>query len=428
MHENIMKKIIYTLTVLATLCGFASCGNDDDFTDSIFDTTLQAVNENATTAPFDKWLYETFVVPYNTQIDYKLVFPATQMDYQVTPSDYKKSQLLAHFIKHLFYDVYNKYGEKDKNGNDVFMKKYGPRLFHFIGSPMFAPTTGTETLGYASGGVKITLVNVNDMRPWEPGVTYTPEDMVLLNKNQFHVMHHEFSHIMHQTKTYPVNFGQVTPGTYEPRGWQERDSTLTHMLGYLTHYGSSANTEDFVEFLSCIITDTQERWMSTLIDACLNGGVQEGDKELLYALCDSLDLDIDKPGATWNNFSIYKESALNEDTKKYEETGRYVTGYHRDDAIGNSEVSLKFAHEADFTSFRSYVNSWVPVETSGDTRGLNAILKKIEIATKWYTENWGINIYDLRREVTYRQDHINEYLNGTGEYAADGAVEIYDYK
>lgn len=422
-----MKKILYTLTVLATLFGAASCREEESFTESIFDTSIKSVDENASTAPFDKWLYEKFVVPYNTQIDYRLVFPATQMDYQVTPADYKKSQLLARFIKHLFYDVYNKYGEKDRNGRDVFMKKYGPRLFHFIGSPMYAPTTHTETLGYASGGVKITLVNVNNMRPWQPGVTYTPDDIVLLNKDQFHVMHHEFSHILHQTKSYPVNFGQVTPGTYEPRGWQERDSTLSHMLGYVTQYGSSANTEDFVEFLSCTITDGEGRWMSTLIDACLNGGVQEGDKELLYALCDSLDLDLDKAGAFWNNFSIYEESALNEESGKYEKTGRYVAGFHRDDATVNSEFVLKFSLVKSFTSFRDYVDNWVPVETSGETRGLNAILKKFEIATKWYTENWGINLFDLRREVTYRQDHINEFLDGTGEYESDGPVEIYDY-
>ena len=423
-----MKKIIYSLAVLATLCGFASCGNDDEFTESIFDTSLQVVDKNATTAPFDQWLYDTFVVPYNTQIDYKLVFPATQLDYQVTPSDYKKAQLLAHFIKHLFYDVYNKYGEKDKNGNDVFMKKYGPRLFHFIGSPMFAPTTGTETLGYASGGVKITLVNVNDMRPWEPGVTYTPADMILLNKDQFHVLHHEFSHIMHQTKSYPVAFGQVTPGSYEPRGWQDRDSTESHMLGYLTQYGSSANTEDFVENLSCIITDTPERWMTCLTDACLNGGVHDGDKELLWALIDSLDIDADKIGASWNSISIYKESAKNDETGKYEETGRYVTGAHRNDALEHAEVQLSFAYEKSFSSFRSFVDNWIEIDNTGETRGLNAILKKIEIATKWYTENWGMNIFELRREVQYRQDHINEYLNGTGEYESNGPVVIYDYQ
>ncbi|MBQ0056051.1 MAG: hypothetical protein KBT20_00205 [Bacteroidales bacterium] len=423
-----MKKFIYTFAILATLCGLTACGNDEDFTESIFDTTTPVVDPNATTYPFDQWIYDEFVVPYNTQIDYKLVFTATNLAYQVTPADYKKSQLLAHFIKYLFYDVYNKYGEKDANGNPLFMKKYGPRLFHFIGSPMSSPSTHTETQGYASGGVKITLVNVNNMRTWNEGVVYTPNDIAALNKDQFHVLHHEFSHIMHQTKSYPVAFGQVTPGSYDPRNWQERDSTESHRLGYLTQYGSSANTEDFVENLSCIITDTPERWMSCLTLCCLNGGVREGDIDLMYAFIDSLGIDVDKAGAVWNKININKELAQNEETKKYEETGRYVLDQHKGDAIGNSDVALKFEAEKSFTSFRDFVKEWVEVDNSGETKGLNAVLKKIEIATKWYVENWGINIYDMRREVQYRQDHVNDYLNGTGEWESEGPVTIYDFQ
>ena len=110
------------------------------------------------------------------------------------------------------------------------MKSYGPKIFHFIGSSAYAPTTGTETLGYASAGVKITLINVNNMKLWTPETPYTPADFDQLNKDQFHTMHHEFSHILHQTKSYPVSFGQVTPGTYAPRDWQDRDSVESHSL------------------------------------------------------------------------------------------------------------------------------------------------------------------------------------------------------
>ena len=139
-------------------------------------------------------------------------------------------------------------------------------------------------MGYASAGVKITLINVNNMKYWTPESPYTDADMDQLNKDQFHVMHHEFSHILHQTKSYPVAFGQITAGTYMPRDWQNRDSIETHMLGYLTHYGSSATYEDFVELLSCTITDTDTRWMNTSIDACANGGLKVGDKEQVLEL------------------------------------------------------------------------------------------------------------------------------------------------
>lgn len=410
-----MKKIFNIFMAAVVGMAVASCGNDDDFTESIFDTSMGAVDKDAATAPFDQWLYDNFVVPYNTEIQYKLNYPASNMSFQLAPADYNKAQLLTHFIKYLFYDVYTKYGGED------FMKQYGPRIFHYVGSAAYSPTTGTETLGYASAGVKITLINVNNMKMWKEDNQYTPADMDLLNKDQFHTMHHEFSHIMHQTKSYPVTYGQVTPGTYDPRSWQERDSVESHRLGYLTQYGSSASYEDFVETLSCTITDTDYRWMTTIIDACVNGGVKDGDKERIYTLIDSLEIKgLDDPGKVWNDFTIYKEQAQNEETGKYEDTGRLVPSFHRADATQQSDVALRFIEEARFTSFRNFLNNWVEIDYSENTGGINAILKKIDIATKWYTDNWGLYLYQIRREVRERQDKVNDFVREN--------VTIYDYQ
>jgi len=398
-----MKKILPYILAIALAANLWSCKNDDDFTESIFDTGIQAVDQNRGTAPFDQWLYDNFVVPYNTEIQYRFNFPASNLDFQLAPADYKKSQLLSYYIKYLFYDVYTKYA------GDEFMKQYGPRIFHFIGSAAYAPTTGTETLGYASAGVKITLINVNNMKFWTEASPYTPIDMEQLNKDQFHTMHHEFSHILHQTKTYPVTFGLVTAGTYEPRDWQERDSVESHRLGYITQYGSSATYEDFVETLSCTITDTDYRWMTTIIDATCNGGVKDGDKEAILTLIDSLEIQgLDDPAKAWNNFAIYKELAMNSETNKYEETGRMVPSFHQADAVAQSDVALRFDRVATYSSFRQYLNA-LEIDSSEKTAGINAILKKIDIATKWYTEKWGLHLYELRREVRQRQAGINEW-------------------
>ena len=327
-----MKKYFYILSVVVLLAGFTSC-SDDDFTESIFDTTTPAVDQSKATAPFDQWLFDNFVVPYNTEIQYRFNFPASNLDFQLAPADYKKSQLLANYIRYLFYDVYTKYGGED------FMKKYGPRIFHFIGSAAYSPTTGTETLGYASAGVKITLINVNNMKLWTPTDQYTAADMELLNKDQFHTMHHEFSHILHQTKSYPVAYGQITPGSYDPRSWQERDSVESHRLGYITQYGSSASYEDFVETLSCTITDTDCRWMHTLIDACANGGVKDGDKEQVYELIQDLEIDgLDDPAKSWNNFTLYEEESQDE-KGQWSSTGRIVPSFHLADSRQQAAAS-----------------------------------------------------------------------------------------
>ena len=253
-----MKKILYSFLAISMGLTMSSCGNDDDFTASIFDTTVGVTDTTASTAPFDKWLHENFVVPYNTEIQYKFNLPASNMDFQLTPADYKKSQLLSHFIKYLFYDVYNKYAGED------FMKKYGPRIFHYIGSAAYAPTTGTETLGYASAGVKITLINVNNMKYWTPEAPYTDADMDQLNKDQFHVMHHEFSHILHQQRAYPIEFALINPGDYDPNRWQDRTQAEALQLGYITPYASSQAREDFVETIANYIVKSDASWANSM--------------------------------------------------------------------------------------------------------------------------------------------------------------------
>lgn len=411
-----MNKTFQIIIAAALVLTLASCGKEDDLGPSIFDTDISAVDDSRATAPFDKWLYENFVLPYNTEIQYKFNYPASNLNFQLAPADYKKSQLLAHYIKYLFYDVYTLYGGAD------FMKKYGPRIFHFIGSAAYSPTTGTETLGYASAGVKITLINVNNMRFWEPDAPYTASDMELLNKDQFHTMHHEFSHILHQTKSYPVAFGQVTPGSYDPITWQERDSVDSHRFGYLTQYGSSASYEDFVETLSCTITDTDTRWMHTIIDACANGGLRAGDRDQLLTLIDSLEIrDVDDPTKSWNNFTIYEETHVSEATG--EDVKRFVPSFHVADAkqaySAKGESAPTYTKVADFKSFNSYLD-WAEGQVTNDTGGINAILKKMDIATKWYTDNWGLYLFAIRREVRKRQENVNEYTRDN--------VIIYDLK
>ena len=398
------------------IAAFSSCRGGDSFGDSIFDTSVPAVDETKATYPFDQWLYDNFVVPYNVDVKYRFDLSASDLNFQLTPADYNRSQLLAHLIRYLFYDVYTKFSGED------FMKKYGPRIFHFIGSSGFNPTTGSEVLGTASGGVKITLYKINEMKPYSDGVTYNGADVNILNENYFHTMHHEFSHILHQTKSYPVTFGQVTSGSYDPINWQDRDSVWTHSHGYVTHYASSATYEDFVETLSCIITDTKHRWMNRIINATAMG-VRQGDKENILELIDSLDINLDAPKSHWNNFMLYEESKYNDQTGEYDPTNRYVLDEHR--LIGDPNTHLhqvvnkdatayvdeyKYKELRRFTSFKDDFLPWVKISTDEDLTGINALLKKLDIATKWYTENWGLYAFTLRREVVRRQDNINDYL------------------
>jgi len=424
-----MKKILYILSLVVVVTSFSSCRTEDDFTDSIFDTSVPVVDPTKATYEFDKWLYDNFVVPYNVDVKYRFDLTASDLQFQLTPADYGRSQLLAHFIRYLFYDVYTKYA------GEGFMKQYGPRIFHFIGSSGYNPSTETEVLGTAAGGVKITLYKINEMTacPQLDPITntllnpYSEEDVDVLNENYFHTMHHEFSHILHQTKAYPVAFGQVTSSSYDPMTWNERDSVTTHQMGFVTHYASSATYEDFVETLSCIITDNDVRWMNRLINACCKG-MRQGDKEDVLVLIDSLDItNFEDPTKPWNNFKLLKQThVFNENTNEYEEEEGYVLAAHRSTVTvynaksGNYVPMYKYEDFRTFTSFKDDFLPWVSYTTADEIEGINAILKKINIATQWYTENWGLHVFEIRKEVRERQNKINDYIKNE--------VTIYELK
>ena len=384
------------------------CRKEDDLTESIFDTSKPAVDPTQSTYEFDQWLYDNFGKPYNVEIQYKFNLPASDYSFQLAPAEYKRSQLLAQFIKYLFYDVYTKYAGED------FMKQYGPRIFHFIGSSGYSPRTGTEVLGLASGGVKITLYNVNEMKGYSENMSYSAADMEVLNERIFHTMHHEFSHILHQTKSYPVTFGQVTSGTYDPIDWHERDSVSSHQMGYVTHYASSATYEDFVETLSCIITDNDYRWMMRIISASA-AGLRAGDKEGILQLISDLGIDKNKANTHWNNFKLYSESEYNSETGTYDPTDRVVIDVHRNsEQVINKDYTAyvskyRYTELKSFTSFDDFLN-WIPQATGDKVAGINAMLKKISIATKWHQERWGLNTFTLREEVRQRQNNMDEFL------------------
>ncbi len=408
---------------------FTACGNDDDFTASIYDTSIPVVDPNATTYPFDQWVYDNFTKPYNVEIQYQFDLPASDHSFQLVPAEYKRSQVLAHFIRYLFYDVYTKYAGED------FMRQYGPRIFHFIGSSGYNPNKGTEVLGTASGGVKITLYKINNLKGYVPGSTfYGGEDMDELNQNYFHTMHHEFSHIQHQTKPYPITFGQITSSTYDPVDWGDRDSLASHTMGYVTQYGSSANYEDFVETLSCIITDSDLRWMRRIIRATIPG-FRAGDKEDIQELVANLGIDANKAGAEWTKFSIYDEKKYDVELGTYQPTNRVGIKQDVDDhsAVpwsnyinkvydpnkGKYVDEYQYTLKKTFNSFAEFLD-WVPIKTDDSITGINSLLKKISIATAWHKEKWGLNTFTLRKEVAARQKNINSYLSSE--------VTIYDYK
>lgn len=238
--KNYIKYI--ALAAVVTL-GLTGCEEKLD-KDSIF-PYVPVLDSTLYTYEFDKYLYENYQLTYNIAFQYKLADESTDMDYNLVPVTYEKAQIVAHAIKYLWLDVY-----KSQMGAE-FLKEYAPRIINVLGSPAINAAQGTETLGVAEGGVKITLYNMN-------GIDLG--NMAWLNQYIFHVMHHEFSHILHQTKSFPKEYELISAGKYDSQSWQYRSDEEAYHLGFVTPYSMSEAHEDFVEVISSYITDTRQRW------------------------------------------------------------------------------------------------------------------------------------------------------------------------
>lgn len=239
-----MKKYIkyIVLTAIVSL-GMTGCKEKLD-EESIF-KNVPVLDSTSYTYQFDKYLYENYQLKYNIAFQYKLDDESTDMNYNLVPVSYDKAQIVAHAIKYLWLDVYGtQMGEE-------FLKLYAPRIINVLGSPAINAAQKTETLGVAEGGVKITLYNMNDI---------DLSNMKWLNKYIFHVMHHEFSHILHQTKSFPKEYEQISAGLYDSQSWQYHSDEEAYALGFVTPYSMSEAHEDFVEVISSYITDTRETW------------------------------------------------------------------------------------------------------------------------------------------------------------------------
>ena len=248
-----MKKLHYIFLFCIIALGFTSC-EVDKFGPSIFIDPVE--DTTACTRAFDDWLYEHYTAKYNVEFIYKLDDSATDPNYNVVPVSIGQADTIAHLALYLWYDVY------DSVVSPIFLKEYGPKMIQLIGSAMINAAQGTEKLGYAESGNKITLLKINKMET---------DNMDQLNEYIFKTMHHEFSHILHQQKAYPKEFGQITPNDYDPNRWQDRSASESWQLGYVSNYASSQTREDFVETIANYIVKTDADWNNMMEVASADG-------------------------------------------------------------------------------------------------------------------------------------------------------------
>jgi substrate import-associated zinc metallohydrolase lipoprotein len=251
------KLIIFALFLLLLL----SCSQEEEFGPSIFDVEDQLV-EGSASYEFDTWLRQAYLVPYNLDFRYRMEDVGSDMDYNLVPTSFEKARQMAKLVKYLWFDVYGTVVSPE------FLKENGPRIIHLIGSPAYNPISGTMLLGTAEGGLKVTLYRCNEL---------DPTNVDLLNEYYFKTIHHEFAHILHQKRLYPVEFGMISQGKYNPLGWQYKTDSEAATLGFVSPYAGSQNREDFVEIIANYLVKSDTQWSDILELASKPGIDMYGD-------------------------------------------------------------------------------------------------------------------------------------------------------
>lgn len=384
-----MKKLIYLAlaAVAAAAPALTSCSEDKLDPNSIFgDEDPDALNPNSYTYPFDLWLRQNYMEVYNLEFRYQMQHLGTDMSYNLVPARLDKAIDLAVLNKYLWFDVY-----ADLVGPD-FLREYGPKIIHLIGSPAYNPVNHTEILGLAEGGLKVSLFKVNELDTENPD---------LLNEHYFKTMHHEFAHILHQTKTYPREFDLLNTSNYEPMSWQDRNGAICNSLGFTTCYASSQAREDFAETCANYITRTYDQWDLMLWIAERGWETTYGDE---YAYCwyyyaNNSDRENGrktyvglyiKPEGNNGIYGIQPATAVQGSAPRYN---------------GNLCTTVEQV-EAYYNKLKTQGLDLMPVDDTDLKEGKANILQKVSIARNWYASAYGLDLDALRDEVQRRQANI----------------------
>ena len=262
-----MKRIKYLNFVLLFLAAFTvvACSDDDLSSKSVFDDS-----EIAERSDFDKWLLKNYVQEYNIDFKYRYSDKEADRNYNVIPAKYENAVAIAKLMQHMWIGAYVECVNKD------FLRTYSPRVIQLTGSYKY-DSNGSIVLGTAEQGMKVMFYGVNELDidhlrvntddPYESHDT-RPMD---LNYWFFHTMHHEFCHILTQTKNYSTDFQTISAGNYHATDWINVKDADAAKEGFVTGYASGEYNEDFAEVYANYITLSEAGWQKILDQAGKEG-------------------------------------------------------------------------------------------------------------------------------------------------------------
>ncbi len=235
------KNILYLFLAFSLIGGLAtSCSEEELSPNSVVREDITEQNE------FDKWLQTCYLEAYNIQFKYRFEDIESSMGYYLTPANFDQSVAMAKLVRHMCLQAYD-----EITGSKEFIQTYFPKILNLVGSYAYK-TNGSVVLGTAEAGAKITLYNLDNLNP----------KTVEAKTAYFKTIHHEFAHILNQTKPYSKDFAEISGTQYVQDQCFDVYSGEAASLpdGFITPYSSSSDGEDFVELISIYVTRTAEEW------------------------------------------------------------------------------------------------------------------------------------------------------------------------
>ncbi len=246
-----LKKYQLLFVFLITLI-FIQCNTEDDNTLYVPPTAEELSNPN------DLYLYSSgnsLYELYGTATRWRWNDNFIDANQSATPINADFVIPTTRLIEYLWIGPYTSVGEP----GEAFISELFPAELQYIGSYIYKDN-GDKLLGFAEGGARISLLNLN---------SYDLEDRDWLTNpggGVLSTVHHESSHIVHQNYGIPIGFNTISE-SYLGAGWSNgvtRDDAIK--LGMVRNYGTVNEFEDFCEIVSHFLTVPEADFEADFID------------------------------------------------------------------------------------------------------------------------------------------------------------------
>jgi substrate import-associated zinc metallohydrolase lipoprotein len=238
-------KLIKPFLFVLMLGLLVSCKKEDELSSADVDNITGLGGDVWTKGPIDQWIKDSLTAPYNIAVKFKWDQSELEFDKTLVPPKEEKVIPVMSAIKKVWINTYV------AEAGEPFIKKYAPKFFNLVGSGSYN-TDGSATLGTAEGGRKVVLYQINYFRI-KGMAGYVASDSILL-KQMFHVIHHEFGHILHQNVLYPPEFKRISQALYTS-DWINYNDAEANQNGFVTAYSMTGPDDDFVEMVSIMLVE-----------------------------------------------------------------------------------------------------------------------------------------------------------------------------